>query len=489
MPEFIGLSEIAALAGVSASAVANWRQRNPDFPKPIAQLKSGPVFRATEVTAWIRSRRSGDSKVNADVRRVGLRLLEFECGVATNVDDTHSAELVDYEVSRSVGQAARLAMLIRGQDVIEDEHLLKKVAALELGISPPEYGAAKRFLMEADLVEERTTRLGKQVLHEKVTRLDHGSNYQRIGELWVQEKRATPKERAFIYTLDTLVERPAALNEIDALDNLGTEDRKGLLELGSNAALIDVFNSGEQRLYYSPLLWDVGPAKLAEFLKRVTVDEFSALLSKLAGKAGVDFTDNADTIVLQAISGGILPSYKVKSSGGARVYSFAPYTGALLSSDEEKVVLDKARNIVACLRYGAEAATVTRIRNPLWVLGALTDRHRNYRLKPHSELKAQYGMLVTKQVGRVLRVDRSDRYVFELIPTEDNLRACAIAGELLSGGGEVMGQKDPGAKAALHLVAGRIEHPLHEVKVAKKKRPARADELAELVGTLRSVVA
>ena len=65
--------------------------------------------------------------------KTGLRVLEFECGVSANIDDSHSAELVDYELSRTAGQAARIAMLIRGQDVIEDELRLKKVAAIELG--------------------------------------------------------------------------------------------------------------------------------------------------------------------------------------------------------------------------------------------------------------------------------------------------------------------------------------------------------------------
>lgn len=149
-------------------------------------------------------------------------------------------------------------------------------------------------------------------------------------------------------------------------------------------------------------------------------------------------------------------------------------------------MLEKARAIVACLRYGSEAATITRIRNPLWILNAITDRSRDYKLKPHSELKLQYGMLVSKQIGRVIAAGSSDRYIFQLIPTEDNLRACGIARELLSTAGEVMADKDPNA-AALHLVNGTIEHPLREVKLARKKRPARSDELADLVERLQSV--
>lgn len=52
--ELVGLYEIAKMATVSPPAVANWRKRNADFPTPIVQLKSGPVFRKTDVRAWLK---------------------------------------------------------------------------------------------------------------------------------------------------------------------------------------------------------------------------------------------------------------------------------------------------------------------------------------------------------------------------------------------------------------------------------------------------
>jgi len=486
--ELIGLFEVAALAGVSPSAVANWRTRIPNFPKPVATLKSGPVFRADEVRSWLK-RRKEDFAMGKDTVRIGLRLLEVECGIDANIDDMHAAELVDYEASRTAGQAARLAMLVRGQDVIEDELHLKKVASLELGMTPPEYTAAKQLLMEADLLEERTTRLGKHVLNEKVQRVLHADNYRRIGELWLSREHRTPKEEALIETLDSVIERPTDADTIDALRSLKKPDRIAVLELGKNAGIIDAVDDAE-RLYYSPLLWDVNPKKLAGFLKQADQTAFTKVLQKTRTRPGTDFTSVAegnapDPLLAQAISGGILPSYRVKSTGGPRVYGFAPYNGGLLTTAAERTTLDKARALVSCLRYGSEAATITKIRNPLWILNAMSDPNRSYRLNPHSELKLQYGMLIGKQLGRIIETD-NHRYMFELIPTEDNLRACAIARELLSTG-EILGEKDPGANAALHLVNGTIQHPLREVKIARRKRPARADELEGLIQRLRAV--
>lgn len=57
----IGLYEIAELANVSPSAVANWRKRFPDFPAALAELKSGPVFGEAQVKLWLARRHANDS--------------------------------------------------------------------------------------------------------------------------------------------------------------------------------------------------------------------------------------------------------------------------------------------------------------------------------------------------------------------------------------------------------------------------------------------
>src|SRR4051794_11274660 len=55
--DLIGINEIADIAGVSRQAVSNWRARFADFPKPLAELKAGPVFRTRLVRTWLRKRK------------------------------------------------------------------------------------------------------------------------------------------------------------------------------------------------------------------------------------------------------------------------------------------------------------------------------------------------------------------------------------------------------------------------------------------------
>ena len=52
--DILGINEIAELAGVSKQVVVNWRSRAADFPCPIKELASGPVFRMAQIRAWLR---------------------------------------------------------------------------------------------------------------------------------------------------------------------------------------------------------------------------------------------------------------------------------------------------------------------------------------------------------------------------------------------------------------------------------------------------
>jgi predicted DNA-binding transcriptional regulator AlpA len=58
VPELMGLQEIGQLAGVTPQAVANWVQRKPDFPRPIATLASGSVWDGATIREWLAPNRA-----------------------------------------------------------------------------------------------------------------------------------------------------------------------------------------------------------------------------------------------------------------------------------------------------------------------------------------------------------------------------------------------------------------------------------------------
>src|SRR4051812_42454664 len=49
LPVFVTINDIAEIAGVGRSAVANWRKRHPDFPLPNASER----FDLEEVERWL----------------------------------------------------------------------------------------------------------------------------------------------------------------------------------------------------------------------------------------------------------------------------------------------------------------------------------------------------------------------------------------------------------------------------------------------------
>lgn len=56
--DILALSDVADLLGMAPTAVANWRKRYPDFPKPFAVVSRGktPLFDRREVIEWWKQR-------------------------------------------------------------------------------------------------------------------------------------------------------------------------------------------------------------------------------------------------------------------------------------------------------------------------------------------------------------------------------------------------------------------------------------------------
>jgi type I restriction enzyme M protein len=61
--DLIGISDIARLADVKRTIVANWRTRHRDFPSSAAEPASGPVFRRDEVSRWLEQHRPGSARI------------------------------------------------------------------------------------------------------------------------------------------------------------------------------------------------------------------------------------------------------------------------------------------------------------------------------------------------------------------------------------------------------------------------------------------
>jgi predicted nucleic acid-binding protein/predicted DNA-binding transcriptional regulator AlpA len=69
--ELVSVAEVAARAGRSRNTIQSWRRRHSDFPQPVAQLATGPVWLWPAVGQWIQARsraRNGGSYLPVPAR-------------------------------------------------------------------------------------------------------------------------------------------------------------------------------------------------------------------------------------------------------------------------------------------------------------------------------------------------------------------------------------------------------------------------------------
>ena len=108
MPELVGLTEIAWILGVSKQRVGQLRERD-DFPKPVAELRSGPVWARPMLDRFIDDwpRRSGRPP-RQDIERIAKQLIR-EVGYEFNERERAIVQILATGASGKEG-AARLGM-------------------------------------------------------------------------------------------------------------------------------------------------------------------------------------------------------------------------------------------------------------------------------------------------------------------------------------------------------------------------------------------
>jgi hypothetical protein len=406
---------------------------------------------------------------------VGLRCHDAHHGL-TNVD-SRSGYIARLDQVRELGMAANLAVNIRGQDRIEDADALKEVAADELGVEPMLFDATLRLLEEADFIDVKTVGARRRI-EERVP--VHEDLYDRLGEVWDQRK-PSELQQELIAVMHGLAGAPRLLD--DVAKALPSSDLDTILKVGEATELIKrVPLEAGQTMLYSPFFAFENPERLSDILATHPSEQVQQSLAQLRGKQGILVPDN-DPILGDMAGRGLVMAPTINSAGGSATFAFLPYRLQSRLLTIEKAVLEKAVQILACVRYGEERAVATRITSPAAILRRLLDPSRDFTLNAHSEHRRQYFTLYRLQI--VDFIPSGTWVKVKLFDTDDNVRAVRLAIDLLQYG-EQMAERGVNEHAAQLLSHGeRYEHSLATIVQRRDKLHYSADTWSHLSAAMR----
>ncbi len=357
-----------------------------------------------------------------DKTTVAARLQDINEGLVRQ-----SGGLVEshYRKTKRFGAAARICNLIRGQDVVSDYTSL--VAATgELGIGADTLDAALGILEEIGYVSLHKSGGDIRKIEERIPLLS--DRFEAIGERW-QDSKPSDIEVVTLEMLDDLLVAPNRTRALCKRHSLDSSSFDIIRDVGNTGEYIKSYTSPKDgsEIAFSPLYHDENPDKIIQLMDSFPSDDVVATLRGIREYQGKPIDAVTDPVLLTAIKTGCIPTPTVTSTNGAKRFMFTPLQGV---GKLEKGLLEKARAIVACVRYGEHFAGITKIRFPLVILQRLKDRKQ---IGPHSEISEQYVLLQKLGVGVIQKaIGYTGRYMFHLLDTDENLRSLDMAIEYLT---------------------------------------------------------
>lgn len=414
---------------------------------------------------------------------IGIRAQEFHEGLK----DIVNFPLKDMYLPKTmlVGKAATLATHLKGLDYVSDYQALIGLAS-QLGISGIELRRVLRELEEVDFATVIETNAEVKRLELRIPELRSG--YEELGERWLQ-LRPDEIEQASISTLENIAFFPQKEAEIKSKLGLDDKDFDVVLTVGKSGLLIDRYTDEGGDILYSPLTVDEKPSALLTLAQQYPEDQIVQVLKRVQGYQGVPIEKLSEVnknFASQAMRLGALCPVQITSGMPGKTFLFMPRGGL---RREERVILEKARAILACVRYGEHYAQIRPIHFPLAILETLRDRKSFKRSR--SDFPEQYGLLVIQQIGRIEPDKwRSGFFNFHLIDTPENMLALNIAIELLQTGLSPTSKLEVDAFALLD-VGGRFSGTLStRAKLGREvtlSRETTRDYLQKLSKLIRGV--
>jgi len=374
-----------------------------------------------------------------DELSIGLRAQDFHEGLRET--KAFGPKEAYFEKTLRIGKAAVLAMHLRGLLYVDDYTALT-FAAAQLGIGGSELPVILRELEEVDFV--RVKRPKGEIERVDIRVPEFRTGYEELGTR-LKALKPSEIEQAGMQVLQDLIQVPQREADLIQSLGLGSAEYSILRDIMRDGQLLQVETISGEKTAFTPLVVDNDPLTYLRWCDRFPL-EVATSLKVLTKNQGLPMSDpqvSSNLALNDAIQTGVLMPVEVDGATGIRRFLFAPRGGLTC---EERVVLDKARAILACVRYGERFAAGRQIFYPRRILERLRD-FKKFK-HGHPDLLTQYSLLTLKGIGRPMD-EGGGQWNFEILDTEDNMKALGIAIDMLEIGEIPTAKIDLGAQKAL----------------------------------------
>jgi hypothetical protein len=353
---------------------------------------------------------------------VGKRAQDVQAGLR-DVEDSIVQSTIP--VTRQIGMAALLAVHIRGLERITNIPGLTAFAA-NLGIR--ELPMVLHTLSEAGWIRAIPNIWAPACIDETIPHLQ--ALYSTLGEQWAH-RRPSELEAASLGLIESLIVGPQPIAAVLDTTALSPEVITTILDIGELGGYFRKYLSprDRQEILYTPLYMDEHPESLLNCIAKHSdrYGEIHSILTEAKSCPGIPVFDLEGThpLVAELVNSNVLSAPAVESSGGRHHFLF-PH----IRTDRSMIVLEKARILVACVRYGERFSTITKVLEPVYLLSKLK-QYKVIGKKPHSNIKTQYAGAVAAGIGFIENV--GGRFTFHLYDTPENLEAVDLAIDMCSG--------------------------------------------------------
>lgn len=344
----------------------------------------------------------------------------------------------DFDVLMRIGMASRLAIHIRGGDVLDYTHL-KQVSHYLFDIPTIAFDNIITLLADIEFVRLVQIRANIQSIIPNVPYFD--DLYEVLGEK-AQVDGLNELEKASISILNKLSQSPT--NKQALLNNLGleTDAFNRVLKIGDEGSYLqEVGLSTSEILLVSPLYFSenakIFADAVSQYGEQAVKDTFTLLKSypgvpyelvKEKYQLGDSVISSDQMHILNAlVNYGITqPPAITTSYSGKTHFLFTPPVGTPKISIVEKEIYEKAMAVIASIRQGENFGEY-RIRYPIAIIDALLDRGQ---LAATTIAKEQYASLALRKICKLVNT-AGNYYQPKFIDIPENRKALELAREML----------------------------------------------------------